>query len=268
MLHLPTHVIERASTTVPASGREPRALAERRSEPVEELLEPVDYRAPSSGAGPDAAAIPGIARAGPVGATSTKVACVAETSGPVASAAGSELDAAPFLGASGSEGQRGERALWGPIAASVPESTPSESCGSDGRWDTSSPVALLNMSSMSNLQTSSHPGRSSNTPQKRRLRHSSPRHSLRRNHSHWSSGCMMIFSEIRSSCGEMLGNHHLVERRHCSLRSKLGVLNNSRTGSLRSKPGGTRHASFDSVKVPTTPKWGRASTSLSNESGD
>ena len=100
-VHLPTHVIERASTTVLASGREPRALAARHSEPAQELLEPVDYRAPSSGAGPDAAAIPGIARVGLAVATSGEVAFVVETTGWVAfgSVAACEPDAAQLGGA-------------------------------------------------------------------------------------------------------------------------------------------------------------------------
>ena len=128
------------------------------------------------------------------------------------------------------------------------ESTPSDSCGFDGRWDTSRLVASTNRSSMSNLRKSSlhrpsHPGHSWNTHQKRHLRNSSQRHSLRscprRNHSNWSSERVKSFSGISCSSGEELGNHCLEERRHCSLRSRLGVLNNSRTGSLRSKPGGT-----------------------------
>lgn len=143
--------------------------------------------------------------------------------------------------------------------------TPSDSCGFDGRWDTSRLQASMNMSSTSSLHRLSGPGHSWNIPPGKHLGIPSQRHS-HRSHRHknhrWNSEHVTSFSGISCPFGEEPDIHRPGERRPRSLRSKLGVLNNSRTRSLRSKPGGTRHASFDSTKVPTTPKWGGVSTSL------
>lgn len=251
--------IERASAEVLESEGEPTEQAAQRCgsaearDPAGEPAEPADCRAQSSAEPTDVAATPGAERPAFAPGEAEAAASVQRKS----AEAKSEMAAFAGVGASEPGAVREPSAVessgWRAEPLAVPsaelnsgrtasDSSASDSFGADDKWDRW--TASTGMSNPSNPRRPCvAPGHNWSIPRTRSRRgcrnlpHRIRRHLHRRSNASSDSG--LPSSGRGSSDDELERSPGTLERRRYNRPTKLDGPNNSRTGSLRIKPGGT-----------------------------